>query len=220
MIFIHVVITPLIWLILLSLLQVFIDFSDFKQAIKMFLSGLIAGLIINFIFIFINYFFAGRANSFMILIKAVMFEGIFFIVLVFVFFYFIVDLLSDISLILEWSNSFIFIVSFMMGIFSIKNIFQVFNNILPTELSDYLTYFFMLFLIANIISFTIPRIIDSIDLINKSIWLTIAIFLASSVSAFYNYCVFFNYWQQFIIIPIAVLSLIMLYFFDLRNYLI
>ena len=137
--FIHFIILPLMVFIFSILLQKCFNRDEFIQYYKVYLLGLIAGLLILFIFHFIDPFFYGAAHYFTILIKSIFVYGILFTLFTAIALLTFFHLGKNIRHTDSWSLVSILSFSYISGIYTIINIYECNTGNYP----DYLIHYFV-----------------------------------------------------------------------------
>jgi len=218
--FIHSILFPAIIFIISIILHYWLDQKEFKQFIKIFFIGIAAGIIITVFQDAVKGLYMYSSNPVSVLIKSFLYDGIFISLFIIISLYFLFDKVLGIQLTINWSLTSIIIFSYICGIYTVINIAQVHDKLYPENFLFYFSYLPYICFITLILGLGIPNFIDAYNLLNKILWAVFTIGITIIASALYNFYVYYNYLEHYlIIIPFAAAAFAfeMLDFKDFRK---
>ncbi len=202
--FIHFIILPLMVFIFSVLLQKSFNRDEFIQYYKVYLLGLIAGLLILFIFHLIDPVFYQSAHYFTILIKSIFVYGILFtlltVVVLLTFFHFGKNIKHSDS----WSLVSILSFSYISGIYTIINIYESNTGNNPDYLIHYFAFIPFLLFVSLIIGLGLYNYINEYRIYLKIIWVFITIVIIILSFSSYYFLIFYNFIYQYIYLLLFV----------------
>ena len=214
--FLHLTILPSIIIILSIILCNWLKKEQFLQYFKIYLLGILAGIIICIVFSFFKTIFAGSAHHLTILIKSLLIDGLLFSVLFSISLYFIFNFILDVKLTSTWSITSIMIFAYLGGIYTLLNIVGTFTRDHPDNSLIYFSFIAFLLYISIISGMGFCKFFDSYKIINKVLWAILFIGILSLSFAIYNYLMFYNYYEHYFFIAVFIIISIFFEIFDFK----
>ena len=214
----HFTIIPSVALIFSIILQYWLTKKEFVQYFKMYLLGLIAGILIFIIFSFFNTFFLRSAHHLTIFFKSLFIDGLLFSVLICVSLYFIYVFLVQIILTATWSMTSILSFAYLSGIYTTIHIIQSISGNFPNSPVVYISFISFLFFISLILGIGIPHFFDSYEMYKKILWAMFSIGILAVSFLIYSYLIFYNYYLHYFFIAAFVILLIFFEKFDFKYF--
>ncbi|MBN1216204.1 MAG: hypothetical protein JXA99_12285 [Candidatus Lokiarchaeota archaeon] len=196
--FIHFIILPSLILSFSILLQNWLNKEEFIQYYKLYFMGIVIGLLILFIFKFINPFFYGAAKYLTILLKTLFVNGIFFtlftVIILFSFFYIGQNIKHSGS----WSLTSILSFSYISGIYTMINIQECNNGNYPDYIIHYFSFIPLILFASLILGAGLYRIIYHFEIYLKILWSILIILILIISFTSYYFLTFYNYYYKYI----------------------
>lgn len=211
---IHILIVPAMVLAFSIIIQDNFSQNDFFNYYKIYLFGILAGIIYAFLSSVIEMPFQGSAYIYSIITKSIL-RGILITLLTAAGLFILIEFFSEKNIYSSWSIASIFSFSYITGIYTIINIREIALNEYPSYLTPYLAFIPFLLVSSIIIGAALYLIVDSYNIIIKILWALLFTLITVMVIAVYNFLFFYGYIYIYLfIILFAILAAV----FDLVDF--
>lgn len=196
----HLLFVPAIVITFYTIVSFFYDDETIVTLIKFLLIGILSGVIFRGLLFVIIPFFVNLPVFYFVIVKSLIIEGAILGVFVYYISYFFGEYFLNEDFGSSFIESFLYIVSTLLGIFLFSGIIEYFAKIPFANKLQYLSMPFYFFTFAGVATVFMYYRSDSHDLWKKIIFDISAILLILLVSGFYYFFVFYHIYLHFLVI--------------------
>ena len=213
----HVLIVPALTLAFSIIIQDNFSQNDFFNYYKVYIFGILAGIIYAFLSFIIEIPFNGSAFFYSVITKSIL-RGLLITILMAVGLFILVEFFSEKNIYSSWSIASIFCFSFITGIYTVINIREVAINEYPNYPISYLAFTPFLLFLSIIAGAALYIIVDSYNIIIKILWTLLFSIITVTVIATYNFLFFYGYIYIYLFIILFAILAALFDLIDFKNF--